>query len=315
MTEQPPYFKAKCGACGEAIGNHTDDQAVACLASQPVAAPDMGLPASVAAAPGAQSAWAGLSLDEIKALIRRNTRYEAESDLVDLCQDVEQSVRAALQQRQAPAPTCICGEPNTLGTVHRTDGPCYVAEAAAPVAIPEGFALVPLKYTPEMRAAWDRAPQSEDDDRDFAGAYAAMIAASPAAHPVSTGAGEAEASDHPASIRALDGILSPQGWDKYRADADVAFNAESIRLIFDAGRAAPSAEGGAAEAKDAARLNFMVKEECYFDTMLADNTVPFYRLYWPHLGEAQSEWFTDPRAAIDAAIEAATPATQQEESK
>jgi hypothetical protein len=46
-------------------------------------------------------------------------------------------------------------------------------------AAPEGWKLVPLKYTPEMRAAWDRAPQSEDDDSDFAGAYAALIAAAP----------------------------------------------------------------------------------------------------------------------------------------
>lgn len=30
-----------------------------------------------------------------------------------------------------PAPSCICGEPQTAGTVHRTDGPCYVQEATS----------------------------------------------------------------------------------------------------------------------------------------------------------------------------------------
>jgi hypothetical protein len=44
-------------------------------------------------------------------------------------------------------------------------------------AVPEGFALVPLKLTPEMRAAWDKSPQYEDDSVEFAEAYRAMLAA------------------------------------------------------------------------------------------------------------------------------------------
>ena len=44
---------------------------------------------------------------------------------------------------------------------------------------PFGYKLVPLKYTPEMRAAWDRSPQSEDDDADFGNAYAALLNAAP----------------------------------------------------------------------------------------------------------------------------------------
>jgi len=27
-------------------------------------------------------------------------------------------------------PSCVCGDPTTVGTVHRTDGPCYVDEEA-----------------------------------------------------------------------------------------------------------------------------------------------------------------------------------------
>lgn len=46
-----------------------------------------------------------------------------------------------------------------------------VAAQPEAVSVPEGWKLVPLKATPAMRAAWDRAPQTDDDDRDFAGAY------------------------------------------------------------------------------------------------------------------------------------------------
>lgn len=28
----------------------------------------------------------------------------------------------------AVKPACACGEPETMGSVHRSDGPCYVAE-------------------------------------------------------------------------------------------------------------------------------------------------------------------------------------------
>lgn len=46
-------------------------------------------------------------------------------------------------------------------------------------AIPEGFALVPLNYTREMRAAWDNAPFDEDEGKEFANAYRLMIEAAP----------------------------------------------------------------------------------------------------------------------------------------
>ena len=49
----------------------------------------------------------------------------------------------------------------------------------AGLAAPDSYVLVPRKYTPEMRAAWDSSPQSEDDDSDFSGAWSAMLAAAP----------------------------------------------------------------------------------------------------------------------------------------
>lgn len=43
--------------------------------------------------------------------------------------------------------------------------------------------LVPCELTPEMRAAWDTAPYSEDLDEEMRSAYRAMIAAAPVAAP------------------------------------------------------------------------------------------------------------------------------------
>lgn len=52
--------------------------------------------------------------------------------------------------------------------------------AAAPVAAPDGWKLVPIEPTPEMQAAWDKAPFDEDIDEEFRSAYRAMIEAAPA---------------------------------------------------------------------------------------------------------------------------------------
>ncbi|MBC2768595.1 hypothetical protein [Pusillimonas minor] len=54
--------------------------------------------------------------------------------------------------------------------------------------------------------------------------------------------------------------------------------------------------------KDAERLDFMISEECQIQSLSAPNGVR-HRLGWPDYGETQSEWFTNPRVAIDAAME------------
>lgn len=46
-------------------------------------------------------------------------------------------------------------------------------------AIPDGYALVPVELTPDMRAAWDSAPNTDDDDHNMQAAYRAMVAAAP----------------------------------------------------------------------------------------------------------------------------------------
>lgn len=45
--------------------------------------------------------------------------------------------------------------------------------------IPDGWVMVPVELTPDMRAAWDSAPYTDDDDNDIQAAYRAMIAVAP----------------------------------------------------------------------------------------------------------------------------------------
>lgn len=64
-----------------------------------------------------------------------------------------------------------------------------------------------------------------------------------------------------------------------------------------------SASHAANAGEDTQRLDFMIEEGCYIDTMAAQGR-HVYRLYWPHSVEQQKEWFKSPREAIDAAIAA-----------
>lgn len=45
--------------------------------------------------------------------------------------------------------------------------------------IPDGWVMVPVELTPDMRAAWDSAPYTDNDDNDMQAAYRAMIAVAP----------------------------------------------------------------------------------------------------------------------------------------
>lgn len=45
--------------------------------------------------------------------------------------------------------------------------------------IPDGWVLVPVELTQDMRAAWDSAPNTDDDDHNMHSGYRAMIAAAP----------------------------------------------------------------------------------------------------------------------------------------
>ena len=64
------------------------------------------------------------------------------------------------------------------------NGPTYMGEPAQPApSVPEGWKLVPIEPTKEMRDAWDSAPICEDDDAEFRRAYSEMLAAAPEARP------------------------------------------------------------------------------------------------------------------------------------
>lgn len=45
--------------------------------------------------------------------------------------------------------------------------------------VPDGWKLVPVSLTPEMRQAWDSSPCGDDDDTNMQAAYCAMLAAAP----------------------------------------------------------------------------------------------------------------------------------------
>ena len=67
--------------------------------------------------------------------------------------------------------------------LHHNDKLCLAHGAQPAPSIPEGWKLVPIEPTKEMRDAWDSAPICEDDDAEFRRAYSEMIAAAPEAKP------------------------------------------------------------------------------------------------------------------------------------
>lgn len=59
--------------------------------------------------------------------------------------------------------------------------------------------------------------------------------------------------------------------------------------------------------KDAARLDFMLAEQCLIQRMDRIGAASVYRVYWPWRRALQHEWSATPREAIDAAIAAKEP--------
>ena len=52
-------------------------------------------------------------------------------------------------------------------------------EAGNSPVTPDGWVMVPAELTQDMRAAWDSAPNTDDDDHNMQAAYRAMITAAP----------------------------------------------------------------------------------------------------------------------------------------
>lgn len=68
-------------------------------------------------------------------------------------------------------PTCVCGSPTTLGSVHRTDGPCYVAEATPPATT--GASTAPRPTDDDL---WDATIRDRDAYHEWADNLAYAIA-------------------------------------------------------------------------------------------------------------------------------------------
>jgi len=74
-------------------------------------------------------------------------------------------------------------------------------------------------------------------------------------------------------------------------------DAERFMTFIDECQAIKEAAGG----KDAERLDYLVEEGCQIENLTLQSGTR-YRLHWPDSGEAQSDWFDTPRAAIDRAM-------------
>lgn len=60
-------------------------------------------------------------------------------------------------------------------------------------------------------------------------------------------------------------------------------------------------------AKDSARVDFMIAEECQIEHIDLTGKAPLHRVRWPWQEEHMGEWSATGREAIDAAMIAATP--------
>lgn len=92
-------------------------------------------------------------------------------------------------------PVAWCREPDKYGrrklSFEKPTGitastwhPLYALPGAQPApSVPEGWKLVPIEPTQEMRDAWELAPVCEYADAVFRCAYREMLAAAPEAKP------------------------------------------------------------------------------------------------------------------------------------
>lgn len=105
----------------------------------------------------ASRAWpkvSGVSRDEGHS--RALLVFFAAEPTDDEMRAVHDTLAAAPTAQAAPVKTCVCGEPQASGTVHRVNGPCYVAapkqEAQEPVAWQGVHDQTDLYYTKPLQA-------------------------------------------------------------------------------------------------------------------------------------------------------------------
>ena len=94
----------------------------------------------------------------------------------------------------------------------------------------------------------------------------------------------------------------PRGYSTVMVSDKSAYSYNTVQVAWESWKEALQSPEVQALRKDAERLDFLISEECQIQSLSLSNGVR-YRLYWPDIDEAQCELYTDPRAAIDAAME------------
>ncbi|MEB6632759.1 hypothetical protein [Kluyvera cryocrescens] len=124
----------------------------------------------------------------VRDALQRSIQYQNGGDMAYVIADAIKGLEELLVSREAACEPVAYTDPRALSNFEarsatrewmwaRSDSgliPLYTAQA-----IPDGWALVPVELTQDMRAAWDSAPNTDDDDHDMQAAYRAMIAAAP----------------------------------------------------------------------------------------------------------------------------------------
>ena len=101
---------------------------------------------------------------------------------LDYLQGHKDGLEWAAQLAEANHPqTCdwLYDDPIDLARAIRKGPDMPTVQGGNSPVIPDGWVMVPVELTPDMRAAWDSAPYTDDDDNDMQAAYRAMIAAAP----------------------------------------------------------------------------------------------------------------------------------------
>jgi len=72
--------------------------------------------------------WVAVAGRHAEEIERLRARVKWLEDWKDACEDTITRLKRKVYGVDVPAKVCVCGEPNTVGVQHRTDGPCFVIE-------------------------------------------------------------------------------------------------------------------------------------------------------------------------------------------
>ncbi|EMF4510737.1 DUF551 domain-containing protein [Escherichia coli] len=124
------------------------------------------------------------AVDECRAAMLQGAEPVSNSDELplDYLQGHKDGLEWAAQLAEANNPQTgdwLYDDPIDLARAIRKGPDMPTVQGGNSPVIPDGWVMVPVELTPDMRAAWDSAPYTDDDDNDMQAAYRAMIAAAP----------------------------------------------------------------------------------------------------------------------------------------